>query len=68
MVRVLIADDHPLIRRGLQQILTDEWEAVVIGEASSAEEALDLVRMQDWDLLILDITMPGRSGSRRYRT
>jgi DNA-binding NarL/FixJ family response regulator len=62
MVRVLIADDHALIRRGLQQILADAGEDAIIEEASSAEEALELVRQQDWDLLILDINMPGRSG------
>ena len=61
-MRILIADDHPMIRRGLQQTLVDEYGDVVIGEATNAEEAVEQVREDDWDIVILDITMPGRSG------
>ena len=62
MIRVLIADDHAILRRGLKEILVRELEDVVCGEAEDAGQVLDLVREQGWDLVILDVTMPGRSG------
>jgi two-component system, NarL family, invasion response regulator UvrY len=61
-MRILLADDHTVVRRGLMQILAREFEAAVFGEAGNAQEVLDLVRKRYWDLLVLDITMPGRSG------
>jgi DNA-binding NarL/FixJ family response regulator len=61
-MRVLICDDHPIVRKGLSEILQQEGPAVTVGEARSAEEALDLARKQSWDAAVLDITMPGRSG------
>jgi two-component system invasion response regulator UvrY len=61
-MRVLICDDHPIVRKGLREILQQEGPAVTIGEAASAEDALDLTRKQPWDAVVLDITMPGRSG------
>jgi DNA-binding NarL/FixJ family response regulator len=62
MVRVLIADDHPIVRGGLKELLVRQLETVVCGEASNADEALAQVHRQPWDVLILDIKMPGRSG------
>lgn len=62
MIRVLIADDHAILRRGLREILTHELEGVLCGEAENAQQVLAQVQSQNWDLLILDITMPGRSG------
>ena len=62
MIRILIADDHPIVRRGLKQILSDEPDMAVPGEASDANEVLSLLQKGDWDIVILDITMPGRSG------
>jgi DNA-binding NarL/FixJ family response regulator len=62
VIRVLIADDHAILRRGLKEILVRELEDVVCGEAEDAGQVLDLVREQGWDLVILDVTMPGRSG------
>jgi DNA-binding NarL/FixJ family response regulator len=62
MLRVLIADDHAILRRGLKEILVRELKEVVCGEAGDAQQVLDLVRKQEWDLLILDVSMPGRSG------
>lgn len=62
MIRVLIADDHAILRRGLKEILMRDLKGVVCGEAKDADEALSQVRDAAWDLLILDITMPGRSG------
>lgn len=61
-MRVLIADDHAVVRRGLKQILADVWPTVIVGEAEDAHEALRLVRQQGWDAVVLDISMPGKSG------
>ncbi|MBE7557030.1 MAG: response regulator transcription factor [Anaerolineales bacterium] len=62
MIKVLIADDHPIVRQGLRQILSETADMVVAGEAVNGQEALDQVRAGGWDVLVLDITMPGRSG------
>ena len=62
MIRVLIADDHAILRRGLEEILVRELEGAVCGEANDATEVLARIQDGDWDLAILDITMPGRSG------
>ncbi len=57
-----MADDHAVVRRGLKQILADDFKRATFGEARNAQEALDLVWKDNWDVVILDITMPGRSG------
>ena len=62
MIKVLIADDHAVVRKGLRQILEEDSEIVVAGEASNGREVMELVRTGTWDALVLDITMPGRSG------
>lgn len=62
MVKILVADDHAVVRQGVKQILADDFEQAVIGEASNIHEVLDLARKQEWDVVILDMTMPGRSG------
>jgi DNA-binding NarL/FixJ family response regulator len=62
VIRVLIADDHAILRGGLKGILVRELKEVVCGEAGNAQQVLDLARKQQWDLVILDVTMPGRSG------
>jgi DNA-binding NarL/FixJ family response regulator len=61
-MRVLIADDHAIVRRGLKLILSEEFSRVVFGEARNGQEVLDQVWKEDWDIVVLDITMPGRSG------
>ncbi|NMF96487.1 response regulator transcription factor [Aromatoleum toluolicum] len=61
-LRVLLADDHAIIRDGLKQILADTEDLAVCGEAANGNEALQLVREQEWDVIVLDISMPGRSG------
>lgn len=62
MIRVLIADDHAILRRGLKEILVRDLEGAVCGEAKDATEIMARIQDADWDLVILDITMPGRSG------
>ena len=62
MIRILIADDHAILRRGLKEILMRELDSVTWGEAENGEQVLDQIQSHDWDLLILDITMPGRGG------
>src|SRR5713101_6309239 len=62
MINILIVDDHAVVRRGLKQIVTEESDMTVVGEAESAQEGIELIRKQDCDIVILDITMPGRSG------
>lgn len=60
--RIAIVDDHPIVRNGLKQLLGERPGLAVEGEAASAEEALSLVRKGEWDLVVLDIGLPGRSG------
>ena len=59
---VLVADDHAIIRDGLRKILADTEDLIVAGEAANGNMALEKVRERDWDLVILDLSMPGRSG------
>ncbi|HWY07408.1 MAG TPA: response regulator transcription factor [Candidatus Acidoferrales bacterium] len=61
-MRILIADDHAVFRRGLRETLAEAFSRVTYGEAKTAEETVDCVRRQDWDVVILDISMPGKSG------
>jgi two-component system, NarL family, invasion response regulator UvrY len=61
-MKILLADDHAVVRHGLRQILAEEFKRASFGEARNAQEALDLVWKEDWDVVVLDITMPGRSG------
>lgn len=61
-MRILLADDHTVVRSGLKQILAEEFKGAVFGEARNAQEALELVANEHWDVVVLDITMPGRSG------
>ncbi len=61
-MRILVADDHPLFRFALRQILAAEFRGAEIIEVATAEEALEQVGKQDWALLVLDISMTGRSG------
>jgi len=60
--KVLLADDHAIIRDGLKQILADTEDLMVTGEAANGIEVMQQVREKDWGILVLDISMPGRSG------
>lgn len=61
MLKVLIVDDHAIVRKGLKEILTDESDIEVF-EAGDAEHASELIRREDWDLIVLDLDLPGKSG------
>jgi DNA-binding NarL/FixJ family response regulator len=62
MIKILIIDDHPIVRRGLKEIVSEEPDIVVAGEAQNSREALELIRKQKWDVVVLDITMPDSNG------
>ena len=62
MITVLIADDHAIVREGLKRILAETGDISVIGEASRGSEVLDLIGKDPVDVLVMDISMPGRSG------
>ena len=61
-MKILITDDHAVLRRGLKQILEDGFGKIQFGDAANASEAIAQVAKEHWDLVVLDITMPGRSG------
>lgn len=67
MLNLLIADDFPLFRRGVKELLIDGLGAVKVGECGSSPDLLELVRRQKWDVVILDITMPGSTGTETLK-
>jgi DNA-binding NarL/FixJ family response regulator len=62
MIRILIADDHMIVREGLMQLLSSQPDLVVVGEARNGQEVLQLIRELEFDVLVLDMSMPGKSG------
>lgn len=62
MKRILVADDHTIVREGLKQILAKSGDLEVAGEAANGNDVLKMVREQEWDMLVTDMSMPGRSG------
>lgn len=62
MIQIMIADDHPIVRAGLKQILAEDADIIVAAEASSGPELLNKVRERDFDVIVLDISMPGMDG------
>ena len=62
MIRILVADDHAVVRKGLKQIVADAPDMVIAAEASNGHEALNKALENDYDIVLLDITMPDRSG------
>ena len=67
MLRILIADDFPLFRRGVKELLADGLGTVTVGECGNAHDLLELVRRKKWDVVILDITMPGSTGTETLK-
>ncbi len=61
-IRILIGDDHPIVREGLKRIVSSHPDLVVAAEASTSAEVVDLVRRESFDVVVLDISMPGRGG------
>lgn len=61
-MRILIVDDHTVVRRGIKQILLDEFDRCEVVEAQTAGEMMTLVRAERWDAVVLDITLPDRNG------
>jgi DNA-binding NarL/FixJ family response regulator len=65
MLKILIADDHAVLRMGLKQLISDEcafFGPAIFGEAENGQQVLDLARQEQWDVVLLDISMPGRDG------
>src|SRR3989304_3695742 len=62
MLRILLADDHAVVRQGVKQILAEAFAKATFGEAQNAHELLELVASERWDIVVLDLTMPGGSG------
>jgi DNA-binding NarL/FixJ family response regulator len=62
LIKILIADDHAIVRKGLKQILSETSDLVVTGEAGNGHEAINKVYENDYDVVLLDISMPGRGG------
>jgi len=62
MLKVLIADDHAIVRKGLREILREASESTLVAEASNGQEALEKVGAEAWDVVLLDISMPGYNG------
>ena len=61
-IRILLADDHAVVRQGVKQILVEAFSDGVFGEAQNVPELLDLVRKEKWDIVVLDLTLPGEGG------
>ena len=61
-MRILLVDDHPVVRQGIRTILTDRLKGAVVGEAADAATALVQVRSGDWDVVVADISLPGTNG------
>jgi two-component system, NarL family, invasion response regulator UvrY len=62
MHKILLVDDHPIVRHGIKEVLTDAFHPALIGEATTAEEGLSEIRQTDWDVTVLDLSLPGTSG------
>ena len=67
IIRILLADDHAIVRNGLKQIIAGAADMAVVGEAANGADVLELARKLEFDLLLLDMTMPGVSGAELIR-
>lgn len=62
MTRILLVDDHPVVRQGIKQVLSGAFHPALVGEAANAEEGMIEIRNTVWDVMVLDISLPGASG------
>jgi DNA-binding NarL/FixJ family response regulator len=62
MTRILLVDDHPVVRQGIKQVLASAFEPAEVGEASNAEEGMSEIQSTEWDVMVLDLSLPGMSG------
>lgn len=62
MTRILLVDDHPIVRQGIKQVLSGAFHPALVGEASNAEEGMSEIRNTEWDVMVLDLSLPGTSG------
>ena len=62
IIRIIIADDHSFLREGIKKTIQDEIDMKIVGEASNANDALNIIRELEPDVTIMDISMPGKSG------
>jgi two-component system invasion response regulator UvrY len=62
MTRILLVDDHPVVRQGIKQILADAFHPAQVGEAANAEEVMSEIKNAEWDVMVLDLSLPGTSG------
>ncbi|HNV26092.1 MAG TPA: response regulator transcription factor [Nitrospira sp.] len=62
MTKILVVDDHAVVRQGVKQILNEQFQGAVIGEARNAEEMIDRIKKFTWDIVVLAVGMPGKSG------
>jgi two-component system invasion response regulator UvrY len=62
MTRILLVDDHPVVRQGIKQVLAGAFHPAQVGEASNAEEGMTEIKSTEWDVLVLDLSLPGTSG------
>jgi len=62
MTRILLVDDHPVVRQGIKQVLSGAFEPALVGEAANVEQGLSEVRSTDWDVMVLDLSLPGANG------
>ena len=62
MTHILVVDDHAVVRQGVRQILSEQFQDSIIGEAASAQEMMEQMRLRQWDVVVLDVGMPGKSG------
>jgi len=67
MIRIVVADDHTIVREGLKQLLAAAGDLTVVGEAQNGHEVMERVRALEFDLLLLDMSMPGKSGIELIR-
>ena len=62
MTRILLVDDHPVVRQGIKQVLAGAFHPALVGEASNAEEGMTEIKSTEWDVMVLDLSLPGTSG------